>query len=98
MWGWVKKECFRSQCRRCEIEARCFGHRWSISNGIEAVTICTDCVVFVQGLSNPSSANLALQRALLDFRYLCNFLKFVRVRNVTRLKVKAAHDVARAAL
>lgn len=68
-----------------------------LEHNILEICIQTDCLLFVQGLSNPSVAPSALQTPLLDFLCFCSFL-YVKVVKVPRQTVQAAHIMARAPL
>lgn len=72
--------------------------KWALEHNILEICIQTDCLLFVQGLSNPLVAPSALQTPLLDFLCFCSSFLYVKVVKVPRQTVQVAHIMTRAPL
>lgn len=91
-------QCMASSATVVEIKAGLILMEWAIKEKLRGICIKTDCLTFVQGLKDPNSVPFALRSVLFYFHFLCSMFSYVEVVKVSRLVVKAAHDMARAAL
>lgn len=92
------KRSIASSATVVEIQAGILALERAVREGVRAICIKTDSLVFVQGLNSPSKAPICIKAALDDFCYLCKLMYDVKVVKVDRIEVKAAHAKAKASL